>query len=337
MKTRLEKFEMKYGYFLPNDFKRFIKKFGGDVQFGSCRFEYVENMVNNLLRIPGKMNFHLFPFGDVGNGDYYCFYKYGPKVEDYFVGIWLHETRNFIILASDFISFMYKCALDDIMSVNLIQDDFDYGITSEEILSRVNILSKEYGFNVEKIKQVQNEVDYHKFMIEYDEKSIQSLCYLGRYYINENTKEAKLYLEKVIDIFPYYTAPYYILGQYYLLKGNDFKDYFKKGLNTSLDLTGFSYWEEDYIEIPEDVHREMLLYLEDEFKDPYDAEYRLYLARKYSKQGEYEKAMIEYNNVLYCTEDKDIIKETLKSAHKDSLQGGLLYLSKIIENDLKYF
>jgi hypothetical protein len=37
---------------------------------------------------------------------------------------------------------------------------------------------------------------------------------------------------------------------------------FKKALKTSLLLTGYSYWEEDYLEIPEDVHREIALYID---------------------------------------------------------------------------
>jgi tetratricopeptide (TPR) repeat protein len=337
MRTRIEKFEMKYGYFLPNEYKEFIKKFGGDTQFGSCRFEYTENIVNNLLRIPGKMNFNLLPFGDIGNGDYYCFYKYGAGIDDYYVGIWLHETRNFILLASSFKSFLFKCMLDDIMSINLIQDDEDYGITSDEILYRARILKDEYGFDFDKAMKLQSELDYHKLMVEFDNRAIQSLCYLGRHYLFDNFKDARGYLEKVIQTVPYYTAPYYILGKHYLLSGKNYKSYFKNALKTSLDLTGFSYWEEDFIEIPEDVHREILIYLEEEIKyDPYDAEYRIYLAKNYVKQNEYDKAIIEYNNALYCTEDKELIKAILINAHKDTVEGGLLYLSRLIESDLKH-
>ena len=65
-------------------------------------------MISNIVRIYGKMDFHLFPFGFVGNGDYYCFYKYWENREDYFVGIWLHETNNFVVLCKTFKAFMYS-------------------------------------------------------------------------------------------------------------------------------------------------------------------------------------------------------------------------------------
>ncbi|KRQ87981.1 hypothetical protein ABG79_00146 [Caloramator mitchellensis] len=348
MRTRFEKFEMKYGYFLSEEFKKFMQKFGGDTQFGSCRFEYSENIANNLLRVPGKMNINLLPFGDIGNGDYYCFYKYGPRKEEYYIGIWLHETRNFIVLASNFKSFMYKCLLDDIMSLNLIEDDSEYGITSDEILYRINVLSEEFGFDVEKAMLCDNEYNYHKFLVEYDNKAIQSLCFLGKKMIENNEKNGKKALEKVINEMPIYTAPYYILGKHNEILSGSYEKMYLQGLKTSLDLTGFSYWEEDFIEIPEDVHREMLFFIDEEKnkeflkeyylldKDPYDAEVRLKLAKKYVKQGEYEKAVVEYNNALYCNEDKEFAREILKIALNDVCDGGLLYLKNIIENDLKF-
>ncbi|QCX34615.1 SMI1/KNR4 family protein [Caloramator sp. E03] len=351
-KIRFEKFEMKYGNYLPDDFKKFILKFGGDAQFGSCRFEYPENIINNLIRIPGEMDFHLIPFGDIGNGDYYCFYKYGASANDYFIGIWLHETRNFVILASTFKSFIYKCLLDDYLSTLIPNDSLsesENAISCEESLTRCRILSEEYNFDFSKVKNMKNEFDYHKFMVEYDNRAIQSLCFVGKSLIKKRDSKGFNILEKVMEQCWFYTAPYYLIGKIHYNSGKDYNTYFKKALNTSLGITGYSYWEEDYLEIPMDVHREMALLIDDTLKksdnfiekkiyegeDPYDYNLRLSCAREYIKINDYAKAMVEYNNALYCCEDKSAIKEILKEAYNAAKDGGFLYLIGIIESDIR--
>ncbi|SKA85328.1 SMI1-KNR4 cell-wall [Caloramator quimbayensis] len=351
-KVRFEKFEMKYGSYLPEDFKRFLIKYGGDAQFGSCRFEYAENIINNILRVPGEMDFHLIPFGDIGNGDYYCFYKYGPFADDYYVGIWLHETRNFVILASSFKSFIYKCLLDDYLSTlipNESLSESENAVSCEESLERCKILSEEYNFDFKKVKNMKNEFDYHRFMLEYDEKALQSLCFVGKSLMNKKDLKGFNMLENAIKHCYFYTAPYYLLGKMFYNTGKDGNMYFKQALKTSLGITGYSYWEEDYLEIPLDVHREIALYVDNALgkskdfihikiyngEDPYDYKFRLSIAREYIKNNDYDNAMIEYNNALFCCEDKSALKDILKEACNAAKEGGLLYLAGIIENDVR--
>lgn len=351
-KLRFEKFEMKYGCFLPEDFKNFMLKYGGDTQFGSCRFEYPDNIINNLIRIPGEMDFHLLPFGDVGNGDYYCFYKYGSSSKDYYIGIWLHETRNFVILASNFKSFIYKCLLDDYLSTVMPNDSLsesENALSCEESLERCSTLSEEYGFDFKKVQNMKNEFDYHRLMTEYDEKALQSLCFVGKSLIKRKDVRGFNFLEKAMEICRYYTAPYYLVGKALYNTGKDGNKYFSMALKTSLGLTGYSYWEEDYLEIPEDVHREIALFVDkflvnsDDFiekciyegRDPYDFEFRLAAADDYVKKRDYFNAMVEYNNAIFCCEDKSVIKDILKRALNDAKDGGLYYLTGIIEHDIK--
>jgi hypothetical protein len=354
--VRFEKFEMKYGCYLPEDFKRFMINHGGDVQFGSCRFEYPVNIINNIIRIPGKMDFHLIPFGDVGNGDYYCFYKYGEHSEDYFVGIWLHETGNFVILASSFKGFMYKCALDDYLSTIIPNEDFSVEeniLFSSESVERCENLSKEFEFNLENIKGMENENDYHKLMVKYDDKAIQSICFLGVSLINKRDIRGESYLDNATKIYPPYSAPYYLLGKamFDIDNKKDGIDLYLKALRGSLILTGYSYWEEDFLEIPEDVHREMALLVDESLKDskdfferriyngvdPYDYEFRLELARGYVTNNNYAMAMIEYNNAIFCSENKEITKDILKEAMEKSIAGGLYFLTGLIEQDIRKF
>lgn len=350
--AKFEKFEMKYGYLLPKEFKYFMLKHGGDSQFGSCRFEYPDNIINNLLRLPGDMDFHLVPFGDIGNGDYYCFYRYGENIDDYYVGIWLHETHNFVILASTFKSFMYKCLLDDFLSmIDPIEDlsDEEIQMANLESMERGMELSEEFGFDIEKVKKMKDEVDYHKLMIKYDDKAVQSLCYIGKWMFNIDKNKGLFYLKKAYDACKYYTAPYYIAGEMLADDEQESIHFLTKSLKTSLVLTGFSYWQEDFLEIPEDVHREVALILDDELKDskdafgkrlymgedPYSVELRMDMARRYSKMELYDMSINEYNNALYCAEDNQTKKEILKEALGVIDFSGMYFLKKIVEYDIR--
>jgi hypothetical protein len=351
-RLRFEKFEMKYGYYLPDDFKEFIYKYGGDAQFGSCRFDFPDNIINNIIRLPWEMDFHLIPFGDVGNGDYYCFYRFGPEVKDIYVGIWLHETRNFVILASSFKSFLYKCLLDDFLSTVVPNDELsveDAATTYIESIERCRELSAEFQFDFDKVKNMKDEFDYHRLMVEYDEKAIQSLCFIGKTLLKRKDIRGFDFLQKAKSICTYYTAPYYLIGKSLFNIGRDSKGYFLKALKTSLVLTGYSYWEEDYLEIPEDLHREITLIVDkhlieyDDFlyksiyagRDPYSVDLRLELAEKYIHDKNYSMAMMEYNNALFCCEDKAAAKDILKLALLKAKEGGLSYLTGIIEHDIK--
>lgn len=350
--VRFEKFEMKYGCFLPEDFKKFMNNYGGDALFGSCRFEYGENIVNNLLRIPGEMDFHLIPFGDVGNGDYYCFYKYGPECDEYYVGIWLHETQNFVILNSSFQGFLYKCALDDYFSTLLPNEDLNDNEDPtflKECFDRCKALSEEYGFNFDKIRTLKDEFDYHKFMVDYDSNAIQSLCFLGIHYLKQKDKIGVDYLDQARNIYKPYVAPNYLLGKALYSMDKDGGGFFMEALRGSLVLTGYSYWEEDYLEIPEDVHREIALMVderlgsvEEEFErklyqgaDPYDFELRLELARHYQRNHDSQMAVIEYNNALFCCENKFYKKDILNEALISARENGQMFLTGIIEQDIR--
>lgn len=351
-RLRFEKFEMKYGYYFPLEFKEFMNKYGGDTQFGSCRFEYPDNIINNLIRIPYEMDFHLVPFGDIGNGDYYCFYRYGAEQEEYFIGIWLHETRNFVILSSNFKSFLYKCLLDDYLSTVVVNEELSENermLTSAESLERCEMLSKEYGYDLDKVKKMKDEFDYHRLMVEYDNKALQSLCFVGKYLIKNSDKSGFDFLEQGRLVYSFYSAPYYLTGKALMSINKDPKDVFKKALKTSLVLTGYSYWEEDYLEIPEDLHREITLYVDKDLEnssdyleeslyngqDPYSYELRLEMAKLYAREHKYHNSMIEYSNALFCCEDKSIGKEILKEALETSKEGGINYLVGIIEHDIK--
>lgn len=351
-KIRFEKFEMKYGYFLPFEYKELIYRFGGDSQFGSCRFDYIDNIVNNTIRIPGDMDFHILPFGDVGNGDYFCFYRFGQKVDDYYVGIWLHETSNFVILASSFKSFMFKCLLDDYLSTVIPNDELTEGERKDaekESLDRCEILSKLYNFDLNKVKNMRSEFDYHRLMVEYDEGALQSLCYMGKYLLRKRDVRGFDFLEKTIEKSSFYTAPYYIMGRTMVGIGRSGEDYFKRALKTSLVCTGYSYWQEDYLEIPEDVHREIVLYT-DKFlkssedllekslyfgKDPYDYSFRLDLARRYDEEGKLNEAVQEYSNALFCADTSNECKEILNEALNLVKGEDFNYLRGIIEHDIK--
>lgn len=346
---RFEKFEMKYGYSLPDEYKAFMLKYGGDSHFGSCRFDYADNIINNLLRVPGKMDFQLVPFGDIGNGDYYCFYRYGAMKNEYYIGIWLHETRNFVILASSFRSFMYKCLLDDYLTI-VTSDEFDNDeITSDECIERGKIISEEFGFDLETVKNMKDEFDYHKLMINQDKYALQSLSFVGKRLLEEGNPEGYKYLNRVMEAFDYYTAPYYVSAKAEMRTGSSGMDHFKKGLKTSLVFTGYSYWEEDFIEIPEDIHREIALFCDEALadtsdylekriyqgEDPYSYQFRLDLARYYESLGDIDKAIMEYSNALFCVEDSPTKKEILKLALEFCKNNCIYYLTKLIEQDIK--
>lgn len=350
--VRFEKFEMKYGCYLPEDFKKFMIKYGGDSQFGSCRFEYPENIINNILRIPGEMDFHLIPFGDVGNGDCYCFYKYGENSADYYVGIWLHETENFVILSSSFKGFIYKCILDDYLSTVIPNEDFtdeENMLFLKECRDRSEKLANDYGFDYEKVKLLKDEFDYHQFMVEYDNKAVQSLCYLGYKLIKKEDKRGVDFLDAARKVFKPYVAPNYMLGKAFLSMRKNGDEFFMQALRGSVILTGYSYWEEDYIEIPEDVHREIALLADESLKnvnefferklyngaDPYDYELRLEMARYYAKNNDYSMSMLEYNNAIFCCNNKATIKDILSEALQSASKGGLIFLIGLIEQDIR--
>jgi hypothetical protein len=122
-----------------------------------------------------------------------------------------------------------------------------------------------------------------------------------------------------------------------------------RAINTSLFMTGYSYWEEDYLEIPEDVHREIVLYADGYLKyypgylekrlsdgeDPYDYKLRLELGDNYFDKRNYDRAMLEYSNALFCCEDRDAMKEIMNNALQCARSGGLHYISGIIEHDMR--
>lgn len=351
--TKFEKFEMKYGYILPEDFKAFMYKHGGDVQYGSCRFDYPSNIINNLIRIPGYMDFHIVPFGDIGNGDYYGFFRYGSDIDDYYIGIWLHETGNFVILCSSFKSFMYKCLLDDYLSTIVPDDSFSSADeileTNSETMQRCMNIADEFGFDIEKVKTMKNEFDYHRLMVEYDDDALQSLCYLGKQLLKEGNIKGLDLLNMVIKKYPFYTAPYYIAGKFLNGINKDGSVYFKNALRTSLVTTGYSYWEEDFLEIPEDVHREVELYVDEYLKnstnyidrrfylgeDPYSFKLRFDMAKKYYSKGMFEDAVSELNNSIFCTDNVEEKKEALAKAVEVCNAAGYYYLTGITEHDLK--
>ena len=166
---------------------------------------------------------------------------------------------------------------------------------------------------------------------------------------NIDKNKGLFYLKKAYDACKYYTAPYYIAGRMLADDEQESIHFLTKSLKTSLILTGFSYWQEDFLEIPEDVHREVALILDDELKDsedafekrlymgedPYSVELRMDMARKYSKMKLYDMSINEYNNALYCAEDKQTKKEILKEALDVINFSGMYFLKKIVEYDIR--
>ena len=196
---------------------------------------------------------------------------------------------------------------------------------------------------------MKNEFDYHRLMVEYDEGSLQSLCYLGRYFIKRRDIRGFDFLEEAMSRCSFYTAAFYIMARAMLSIGRSGKEYFQKALKTSLVLTGYSYWQEDYLDIPEDVHREMSLFIDKFLEDsedflerslyiggdPYDYKLRIELARRFTEESRYEEAMIEYNNAIFSSKDKSECKEILKEALISAKKGELNYLVGILEHDIK--
>jgi hypothetical protein len=242
--------------------------------------------------------------------------------------------------------------LDDYLSTVIANEELsesERAAASAESLERCDTLCKEYGYDMKKVKNMKNEFDYHRLMVEHDEKAIQSLCFIGKHLIKNGDGKGFEFLNQAKNTYSYYTAPYYIAGKALLDSEKDSGDYFINALKTSLVLTGYSYWEEDYLEIPEDLHRELALYADKHLKktedyleerlysghDPYDYELRLEVAKRYAKERKYQSAMIEYNNALFCCEDKESAKDILKEALKDARNGGLNYLVGIIEHDMR--
>jgi hypothetical protein len=139
------------------------------------------------------------------------------------------------------------------------------------------------------------------------------------------------------------------MGKIYISLGKDNREFYSDALRTSLVSTGYSYWQEDHLEIPEDIHREIALFMDSELekyggylekelfmgRDPYDCQLRYEIAKEHSLKRDYISALEEYNNALYCCDNKDTSREILKEAYRDAKNGGLNYLTNIIEHDLK--
>jgi hypothetical protein len=172
---------------------------------------------------------------------------------------------------------------------------------------------------------------------------------VGKYLIKNGDKSGFDFLEQGRKVYSFYSAPYYLTGKALMSINKDPKDVFIKALKTSLVLTGYSYWEEDYLEIPEDLHREITLYVDKDLEnssdyleeslyngqDPYSHELRLEMAKLYASEHKYHNSMIEYSNALFCCEDKSIAKEILKEALETAKEGGINYLVGIIEHDIR--
>ena len=47
--------------------------------------------------------------------------------------------------------------------------------------------------------------------------------------------------------------------------------------------------------------------------------------------------MIEYNNAIFCCENKESLKDILKEAMEKSISGGFYFLTGLIEQDIRKF
>lgn len=357
LQLRFEKFERKFNFQLPDSYKLLVTEYGDDYIIGNCEFYSSIEFINNNLRLGGAMEVNLFPFGGLGNGDCFCFLKYGENPGEYYIVLWLHENYSYVILNSTFDNFIYNCVLQEYKTLLYPEEYMAEGTKEEyeECIDKINCMSVLLGFDVETMEKARNNQDLSRMALARDPFAVQLLCIEGRNMLEKGILKGKNYLEKAMCFAPEYTAPYYLLGNYLL--DIDKKEALKillKGAKTQVISSGYSYWEEDDAGIPENVLEYLfdtinsnIQYIPDEFKDspyiefirqerPYDPAFRFVLAEKFLKDGDYVSCTKELNNVLILSDDSQLKIKVLEMLIPVYERCGLVWASGVCRRDIKF-
>lgn len=357
MNLKFEKFERKYNFSIPDSYRILMTDMGDEYTIGNCEFFPVDDFINNNLRLGGAMEAGLFPFGCLGNGDCFCFLKYGENPGEYYVVLWLSETYNYVVLNSTFDNFLYNCVIQEYKTL-LYPDEYMAEGTRDEIeesTNRINSICSLFDFDLEGIEGAKDEKSLDGLLISRDPFAIQLVCGAGSSMLSNGDAAGAAYLRKAMLFCPEYTAPYYILGKYLL--GRDRQNALRllfQGAMAPLAASGYSYWEEDNIGIPFNVMDEIfdiLMHNEDNLQDeyrgstfmnfirmgqPYNDSFRFILAEKYIKDGDFASALRELNNVLLLTKDLKLKIEILEMLIPVYERAGYVWASGVCRRDIKY-
>ena len=357
MKFKFEKFERKYNFQIPDSYKILVTELGDGYIIGNCEFYPTVDFLDNNLRLGGAMEVGLFPFGGLGNGDCFCFLKYGENLGEYYVVLWLNETYNYVILNSTFDNFIYNCLIQEYKALLNPEEYMTEGTKEEyeECIDKISTVSSLFDFELDFINNQTDEDSLNRLILYRDPYAVQLLCAAGKNMLEKDDTLARKLLEGAISYAPDYTAPYYILGKHLLktYKAQAVLLLFK-GAQTPIASSGYSYWEEDEIGVPRSVMEEIFdiiiaheEILPDECKSsfymdfikqnkPYDDAFRFGLAQKYLYNDDFENAIKELNNVLILTDDLKLKIKILEMLIPVYEEVGLVWASGICRKDIKY-
>lgn len=357
MKLRFEKFERKYNFYLPDSYKLLITELGDSYMIGNCEFFSAEDFINNNLRSGGEMEVGLFPFGGLGNGDCFCFLKYGENPEEYYIVLWLSETCNYVILNSTFDNFIYNCLIQEYKAL-LYPDEYMVEGTREEYeecIDKIGSVSSLFDFDLDLIEKAKDEDALDSLILKRDPFAVQLLCMLGKKLLYTHTKEAEKYLNRAINFSPDYAAHYYILGKYLLDENKkEGLELLYKCATVPIAASGYSYWEEDDVGVPRNLLDEVFEILtknKDELPheyaksiymnfimkgEPYDPDARFMLADEFLKSGDYIHCIRELNNVMILTDDPVVKIKLLETLMPVYEKAGFVWASSICRKDIKY-
>jgi hypothetical protein len=357
MNLRFEKFERKFNFSLPDSYRILVTELGNGYAIGNCEFFPAGDFLNNDLRLGGGMEVGLFPFGGLGNGDCFCFLKYGENPGEYYIVLWLSETYNYVILNSTFDNFIYNCVIQEYKAL-LYPDEYMAEGTREEYedsIDRINTICSLFDFDIEAIEKVTDEEGLDALILARDPFAVQLLCAEGGRLLDSDFRGAEERLRRAIMFSPEYAAPYYLLGKHLIEEDRSeaLRLLFKASM-TPVAASGYSYWDEDNIGVPRNVMDEvfeiLISYREilpEEFKntaymgfiekgEPYNPAFRFVLAEKYINDQDYFGAIRELNNVLILTDDMQLKIKILNMLIPIYEKAGLVWASAVCRKDIKY-
>lgn len=357
MSLRFEKFERKFNFYLPDSYKILVTEMGDGYVIGNCELFPGIDFIDNSLRLGGAMDVGLFPFGGLGNGDCFCFLKYGEDSGEYYVVLWLSETYNYVILNSTFDNFIYNCVIQEYKALLFPDEYMEEGTREEyeECIERINSICSLFDFDLETIEKARSEDDLNSLILSRDPFAVQLLCAEGERLLKKDFDAGRERLKRAMMFSPEYTAPYYILGKSLMRKDKkEAVNLLFRGASTPVAASGFSYWDEDNINVPQYVMEEIFglvvrnkNLLPDELKnspymefiekgEPYSPDFRFVLAQKYLNDENYRCAIRELNNVLILSSDMQLKIKILNILIPVYEKAGLVWASGVCRKDIKY-